>query len=56
MVFAYILYAVLFKEIVNLTLVLFWFFFVVVVVAVFRKKVNIINIYLARILYWNIFS
>ena len=50
MVVAYILYAVLLKNIVNLTLVFAIF------LAVFMKKVNIINIYLGRILYWNILS
>ena len=48
MVIAYLLYAVLFKHIVNWTLVLAIFN------AFFRTKVNIINIYLGRILYWNI--
>ena len=48
MVIAYLLYAVLFKHIVKWTLVLATFN------AFFRKKVNIINIYLGRILYWNI--
>ena len=43
-VIAYILYAVLFKDIVNVTLAFAIFF------GVFRKKVNIINIYLGRIL------
>ena len=50
MVIAYLLFAVLFKHIVNCTLVLAIFN------AFFRTKVNIINIYLERILYWNIFS
>ena len=50
MVIAYLLYAVLFKHIVNWTLVLAIFN------AFFRTKVNIINIYLGRILYWNILS
>ena len=50
MVIAYLLYAVLFKHIVNWTLVLAIFN------AFFRKKVNIINNYLGRILYWNILS
>ena len=50
MVIAYLLYAVLFKDIVNSTLVFAFFF------TFFRKKVNIINIYLERILYWNILS
>ena len=49
-VIAYLLYAVLFKHIVNWTLVLAIFN------AFFRTKVNIINIYLGRILYWNILS
>ena len=48
MVIAYLLYAVFFKHIVNWTLVLAIFS------AFFRTKVNIINIYLGRILYWNI--
>ena len=51
MVIAYILYAVLFKNIINLTFVFAFFFF-----SVFRKKVNIINIYLGGIPYWNILS
>ena len=51
MVIAYLLYAVLFKDIVNWTPMFAGFFF-----AFFRKKVNIINIYLGRILYWNILS
>ena len=50
MVIAYLLYAVLFKYIVNWTLVLAIFN------AFFSTKVNIINIYLGRILYWNILS
>ena len=45
MVITYILYVVLFKDIVNLTLVCCF--------AVYRKKVNINN-YLGRILYWSI--
>ena len=47
MVIAYLLYAVLFKDIVNSALVfaIFFFFFF----TFFRKKVNI-NIYLGRIL------
>ena len=49
MVIAYLLYAVLFKHIVNLTFVLAIFN------AFFRTKNNII-IYLGRILYWNILS
>ena len=40
MVIAYVSYTVLFKDIVNLTLVFAFFFFF----AVFKKKVNIINI------------
>ena len=52
MVIAYILYAALFKNIVNLTIE----FFCCCFFAVFKKKVNIINIYLGRILYWNILS
>ena len=40
MVIAYISYTVLFKDIVNLTLVFAFLFFF----AVFKKKVNIINI------------
>ena len=40
----------LFKDIVNLTLVFAIF------CAGFRKKVNIINISLGRVLYWNILS
>ena len=48
MVIAYLLYAVLFKHIVNSTLVFAIFN------AFFRKKVNIINIYLGHILYWSI--
>ena len=40
MVIAYILYTVLFKDVVNLTLFFFFFFFF----AVFNNKVNIINI------------
>ena len=43
----YLLYAVLFKHIVNWTLVVATF------KGFFREKVNI-NIYLGRILYWNI--
>ena len=50
MVIAYLLYAVLFKHIVNWTLVLAIFN------TFFRTKVNIINIYLGRILCWNILS
>ena len=50
MVLAYLLYAVFLKHIVNWTLVLAIFN------AFFRTKVNIINIYLGRILYWNILS
>ena len=49
-VIAYLSYAVLFKHDLNWTLVLATFN------AYFRKKVNIINIYLGRILYWNILS
>ena len=49
-VITYPLCAVLLKHIVNWTLVLALFN------AFFRKKVNIINIYLGRILYWNILS
>ena len=49
-VIAYLLYVVLLKHIVNWTLVLAIFN------AFFRTKVNIINIYLGRILYWNILS
>ena len=49
-VIAYLLYAVFFKHIANCTLVLKTFN------AFFRKKVNIINVYLGRILYWNILS
>ena len=45
MVIAYILYAVLFKDIVNLTFVFANF------LTVFGEKVNIISIYLGRILY-----
>ena len=45
MVIAYLLYAVLFKDIVNSALVFAIFFFF----TFFRKKVNI-NIYLGRIL------
>ena len=44
MVIAYNLYAVLFKNIENLTFVFAFFF------AIFRKKANFINIYLGRIL------
>ena len=50
MVIAYLLYAVFLKHIVNWTLVLAIF------IAFFRAKVNIINIYLGRIFYWNILS
>ena len=50
MVIAYLLYVVLLKHIVNWTLVLAIFN------AFSRKKVNIINIYLEYILYWNILS
>ena len=50
MVIAYLLYVVLFKHIVNWTLVLAIFN------AFFRTRVNIINIYLGHILYWNILS
>ena len=50
MVIACLLYAVLFKHIVNWTLVLAIFN------AFFRTRVNIINIYLGRILYWKILS
>ena len=50
MVLANLLYVVLLKHIVNWTLVLAIFN------AFFRTKVNIINIYLGRILYWNILS
>ena len=49
MVIDYILYAVLFKHIVNWALVLAIFN------TYFRKKVNIINIYIGCILYWNVF-
>ena len=45
MVIVYISYAVLFKDIANLTFVFANF------LTVFRKRVNIINIYLGRILY-----
>ena len=50
MVIAYLLYAVLFKHIVNWTPVLAIFN------AFFRTKVNIINTYLGRIFYWSILS
>ena len=50
MIITYLLYAVLIKHIVNWTLLLAIFN------AFFKKKVNIINIYLGRILYWNILS
>ena len=50
MVIAYLLYVVFFKHIVNWTLVLAIFN------AFFRTRVNIINIYLGHILYWNILS
>ena len=50
MIIAYLLYAVFLKHIVNCTLVLAIFN------AFFRKKVNVINIYLGCILYWNILS
>ena len=49
-VIANLLYAVLFKHIVNCTLLLAIFN------AFFRMKVKIINNYLGRILYWNILS
>ena len=45
----YLLYAVLFKDIVNWTLVLATF-------NTFFRKVNIINIYLGHTLHWNILS
>ena len=45
----YLLYAVLFKDIVNWTLVLATF-------NTFFRKVNIINIYLGHNLHWNILS
>ena len=47
-IIAYLLYLVLFKHIVNWTLVLAIFN------AIFRKKLNILNIYSGRILYCNI--
>ena len=50
MVIAYLLYAVLFKHIVN------WALALAIFNAFFRTKVNIINIYLGRILYGNILS
>ena len=50
-VIAYISYAVLFNDIVNLTLVFATFF---IFSSVFREKVNIINIYLGLILHSNI--
>ena len=53
-VIAYIFYAVFLKDIVNLTLMFAFFFFFFS--SVFRKKFNIINIYLGQILYWNILS
>ena len=49
MVIVYLLYAVLFKDIVNWTLVLATF-------NTFFRKVNIINIYLGHTLHWNILS
>ena len=49
MVIAYVLYAALFKDIVNSTLVFAIF-------SVFRTKVNVIIIQFGRVLYWNILS
>ena len=50
MVIAYLLYAELFKHIIN------WTFVLAIFNAFFRAKVNIINICLGRIVYWNILS
>ena len=50
MVIACLFYAVLFKHIVN------WILALAIFNAFFRTKVNIINTYLGRILYWNILS